>query len=64
MRLFAPDLYRNFAIGFAAGALLIAGVSAGQWGDEVSAPARAAEVPHTPGPDAATFITAPEPVVR
>lgn len=60
MRLFAPDLYRNFAIGFAVGALLIAGASADSWGRELASPAQAAETPHTPGPDAAAFIAAPE----
>ncbi len=64
MRLFAPDLYRNFAIGFAVGALLIAGANADQWGEELASPAQAAETPHTPGPDAATFVTAPETTAR
>jgi hypothetical protein len=64
MRLFAPDLYRNFAIGFAAGALLIAGTSADSWSGEIASPARAAETPHTPGPDAAAFIAVPGPAGR
>lgn len=64
MRLFAPDLYRNFAIGFAAGALLIAGTSADKWSEELASPAQAAEIPHTPGPDAAAFITASEAAAR
>lgn len=64
MRLFAPDLYRNFAIGFAAGAALIAGASADSWSEELAPPAQAAETPHTPGPDAAAFITAPEATAR
>lgn len=64
MRLFAPDLYRNFAIGFAAGAVLIAATSAGQWGDELAPPAQAAETPHAPGPDAAAFVALPEPAAR
>jgi hypothetical protein len=61
MRLFAPDLYRNFAIGFAVGAGLLAAASLDQWGTELASPARAAETLHTPGPDAEAFITAPEP---
>jgi hypothetical protein len=54
MRLFAPDLYRNFALGFAAGALLVAGVSGDQWADQLTPHARAAEVVQAPdeGPDA------------
>lgn len=50
MRLFAPDLYRNFAIGFAAGAVLIAGANVDRWGAELSSPARAAETLHAPQP--------------
>jgi hypothetical protein len=61
MRLFAPDLYRNFAIGFAAGAALIVAANADQWGEELASPAQAAETPHTPGPEAAAFIAAPGP---
>lgn len=64
MRLFAPDLYRNFAIGFAAGAMLIAAASSEQWGSELASPAQAAETAHTPGPDAAEFVAAPEPVAK
>jgi hypothetical protein len=43
MRLFAPDLYRNFGIGFVAGALLIAGATAESWSHELASPAHAAE---------------------
>lgn len=56
MRLFATDLYRNFAIGFAVGAALIAGANVNQWGENLASPARAAETARTPGPDAATFL--------
>lgn len=59
MRLFAPDLYRNFAIGFAAGALLIAGGTIDRWGGEFSSPARAAEPLKAPQPSA-EFLIAPE----
>ena len=45
MRLFKSDLYRNFAIGFAAGALIV-GVQAGpQLWDQVLPQAQAAEAP-------------------
>ncbi|MEA1618576.1 hypothetical protein SOQ14_06570 [Erythrobacter sp. T5W1-R] len=58
MRLFAPDLYRNFAIGFAVGAALIAGANVENWGDELASPARAAETPHAPGPSPEAFLGA------
>jgi hypothetical protein len=43
MRLFTPDLYRNFAIGFVLGAMLIAGARVDEWSDQISSPAQAAE---------------------
>lgn len=43
MRLFAPDLYRNFGLGFVLGALLIVGTDAEDWSAAVASPARAAE---------------------
>jgi hypothetical protein len=58
MRLFAPDLYRNFAIGFAVGAALIAVTSADRWDGNLASPAIAAETPHTPGPSPEAFLTA------
>lgn len=64
MRLFAPDLYRNFALGFVGGAVLIAGATIDQWGGELESPARAAEsaAPAKPSPDSfiANGIVAPE----
>lgn len=51
MRLFSPDLFRNFGIGFALGALLIAGAHADDWGGELAPAAQAAEMP-APAPDA------------
>ena len=60
MRLFSADLYRNFAIGFAAGAALIAGAHADTWGGELSPPAHAAQTPHTPGPEAEDFLAVHE----
>ena len=35
MRLFSPDLFRNFGFGFVLGALLIAGANAESWGGEL-----------------------------
>lgn len=56
MRLFAPDLFRNFGIGFALGALLIV-VGANAQGS-VAAPAQAAEPLQAPVPTA-DFAIAP-----
>lgn len=50
MRLFSTDLFRNFGIGFVVGTLLIIGVNADGWGDELSSPAQAAETLKAPAP--------------
>jgi hypothetical protein len=55
MRLFAPDLFRNFAIGFVLGAVLIAGTRVDQWGDQISSPAQAAE-PSSALPASGDFV--------
>jgi hypothetical protein len=44
MRLFAPDLFRNFGIGFVLGAVLIVGANAESWNGAVASPAQAAEL--------------------
>jgi hypothetical protein len=54
MRLFSPDLFRNFGIGFALGAVLIVGANAEDWNSAVASPAQAAEL-HAP----ADTLTAP-----
>lgn len=59
MRLFAPDLFRNFAIGFAAGAVLIVGANAEHWGAELSSPANAAQTLQAPLPSS-EFVIVPE----
>lgn len=59
MHLFSADLFRNFAIGFIAGALLIAGANAEHLGDELASPALAAEMPTVYAPSA-EFMIAPE----
>jgi len=56
MRLFSTDLFRNFGIGFAVGALLIAGANAETWGGELSSPAQAAETLNAPAPSAEFVI--------
>jgi hypothetical protein len=59
MRLFAPDLFRNFGIGFALGALLIVvGANAQGSGAAVAAPAQAAEPMQAPAATA-DFAIAP-----
>ena len=52
MTLFAPDLYRNFALGFAAGAAILAISNFDAWSDQISPPAQAAEMVKTPQPSA------------
>lgn len=58
MRLFAPDLFRNFGIGFALGAAVIVGVTAADGKPTVASPAQAAELVKTPAPSA-EFAIAP-----
>lgn len=56
MRLFSSDLFRNFALGFVVGAVLVAGANAQSWGGELSSPAQAAEMPKAPVPSAEFVI--------
>ncbi len=58
MTLFTPDLYRNFAIGFAAGALMVGAATIDQWGPHLEAPAQAAEPLSAPQP-ADEFVIEP-----
>lgn len=63
MRLFSPDLFRNFGIGFVLGALLIAGANAENWGGELAPAAQAAELRKAPAlhdDTTAEFVIAPE----
>lgn len=43
MRLFAPDLYRNFTLGFALGAAVIGAATIDHWAGQLESPANAAE---------------------
>lgn len=43
MTLFAPDLYRNFAFGFVAGALMVGAAAIGDGTPRLASPALAAE---------------------
>jgi hypothetical protein len=45
MTLFTPDLFRKFALGFVAGALLVGAANFDEWSDQVSPPANAAAGP-------------------
>lgn len=58
MRFLSSDLFRNFGIGFALGAVLIVGANARDWGT-LAAPAQAAEIVQADAP-AAEFVIAPE----
>ncbi|AWW73311.1 hypothetical protein CD351_02590 [Erythrobacter sp. KY5] len=58
MTLFAPDLYRNFALGFAAGGLLVAAATVDQWGSRLESPAIAAQPLEAPQP-ADEFVIVP-----
>lgn len=57
MRLFSSDLFRNFGIGFALGAVLIVSANAEEWG-MLATPAQAAEAHAAPAPTA-DFVIAP-----
>ncbi len=58
MRLFSPDLFRNFGIGFFLGAILIIGANAADGRGAVASPAQAAELIKAPAPTA-EFVIAP-----
>ncbi|EAQ28616.1 hypothetical protein NAP1_13493 [Erythrobacter sp. NAP1] len=58
MTLFAPDLYRNFALGFAAGGLLVGAATIDQWGPELESHAIAAQPLEAPQP-ADEFLIVP-----
>lgn len=58
MRLFSADLFRNFGIGFAFGALLLFGANIQDRNGGVVSPAQAAEVIKTPEPTA-EFVISP-----
>ncbi|MEM1195741.1 MAG: hypothetical protein AAGH57_06530 [Pseudomonadota bacterium] len=50
MTFFTSDLYRQIGLGFAIGAALVAALTAGNWAEQISPPAQAAEVPQAPLP--------------
>jgi len=59
MRLFSPDLFRSFGIGFVLGAVLIVvGANAADGNAAVASPAQAAELVKVPAPSA-DFVIAP-----
>ena len=63
MTLFAPDLYRNFAIGFGIGALGLGIAHTADGGDTFESPAHAATVIEAPEP-AADFVIEPLEIAR
>ena len=50
MNLFTPDLYRQLALGFVLGTVLVAAANADTLATELDPPAQAAEVPQAPQP--------------
>ncbi len=56
MTLFAPDLYRNFALGFAAGALIVGAASIDAWAPHLESPALAAQPLEAPQPSSEFLI--------
>lgn len=57
MTLLTPDLYRNFGIGFLAGALMVGAATIGDWGSGITSPARAAQPLEAPQPTGEFVIT-------
>jgi len=50
MGLFTPDFYRNFAIGFAIGLVVIAASAVPTWNADIASPAQAATTAQDNGP--------------
>lgn len=63
MKLFAPDLYRHFAFGFVAGALVVGAATLDQWSDAIESPAQAASPLEAPQHSAEFVIEPLEPSV-
>jgi hypothetical protein len=59
LRLFATDLFRNFAFGFAGAAVLILAANGDVRDAALAPPARAAQLPDAPVP-APEFVIAPQ----
>ncbi|MEE4201372.1 hypothetical protein [Erythrobacter sp.] len=64
MTLFAPDLYRNFALGFAAGGLVVAAATIDHWGGSLESPLQAASPLEAPAPSAEFVIEPIDGIVR
>lgn len=58
MTLFTPDLFRNFAIGFALGGLVVGATTMGEWGGTLESPAQAAQ-PYEAPPQSPEFMIEP-----
>lgn len=56
MNLFTPDLFRNFALGFVAGGVLLGLSNFGEWSHAIEAPAKAAAPLEAPAPSSEFVI--------
>lgn len=56
MTLFAPDLYRSFAIGFLAGGLILGAATFDEWAGALESPAQAAAPLSAPEPTSEFLI--------
>ena len=56
MTLFSSDLFRNFGVGFMAGAVIMAASTIDQWGPQLESPAQAASPLEAPAPSAEFLI--------
>ncbi len=55
MNLFSADLFRNFGLGFMAGAVILGAATIDQWGGQLESPAQAASPLEAPAP-ASDFV--------
>lgn len=56
MTLFTPDLYRNFALGFVAGGMIVGAATIDEWLPALESPAQAAAPIEAPQPSAEFLI--------
>lgn len=56
MSFFSTELYQQIGLGFVLGTALVLAANAGEWSDQISPPAQAAETPQTPQPSAEFLI--------
>ncbi len=56
MTLFSADLFRNFGLGFMAGAVMLGAATIGDWAPQLESPAQAAAPLEAPAPSAEFLI--------